>query len=366
MIFGERIRQARELLGETQKDFGEQVGLTQWRLSKAESSVAKLDEETVATIAEHCGFPPVFFERPPVRLVGEYQFRARLRFKAADRNRAVRCAEIIHESYAQMRREITPVPVRLPVLPGSDPLKAASHVRASMGIDHRAPIPNLTLPVERLGVAVLALPIASKKHDAFCWWQDEGENSYPVMCVLSGSPGDRLRWSMAHELGHLILHRHGEGSQEHEKDADRFAAELLTPLDSLRTEMPDRPKLTSLYAMKARWGVSVQSLIRRARELGVLDDHQYTSLFRQISARGERMRERYQIPREKPRAYRKMTEVLFDEPIEGLSALAGWTPSFTADVLEGFAASWELPRKQTVLTTSERLAEVVPLAPRRK
>lgn len=362
MIFGERIRQAREFLGETQKDFGEQVGLSQSKLSKAESTVGTLEPQAVATIAEHSGFPLDFFGTPPAAPVGEYQFRARLRFKAGDRNKAVRCAEIIHESYDLMRRGTTVVQVRLPVLDEVAPSAAAKQIRSALGVDTNGPLTNLIIQIERLGVVVLALPITAKKHDAFCWWHLDGDQRYPVVCIFAGSPGDRLRWSVAHELGHLVLHSKGGGSQEIEREADEFAAELLTPLVSLRMEMPTRPKLSSLYAMKARWGVSVQSLVRRAKELGKVDDHQYTSLFRQISARGERMNERYQIRREKPRAYRKMAEVLFGDSTEdGLSQLAKWTPSFAADVLEGFAAPWELPNKRMSVLPRGTLADVVPL-----
>jgi Zn-dependent peptidase ImmA (M78 family) len=104
---------------------------------------------------------------------------------------------------------------------------------------------------------------------------------------MTGASGDRLRWNVAHELGHIVLHVNGGGSADLERQADEFAAELLTPLDALRYEMPLHPKLSALYAMKARWGVSVQSLIRRGRELGAVDERQYVGLFRQISARGE-------------------------------------------------------------------------------
>jgi hypothetical protein len=99
--------------------------------------------------------------------------------------------------------------------------------------------------------------------------------------------------------------------------------------------------------MKMRWGVSVQSLIRRAREVGRITDEQYMSLFRQVSARGERMSEQYQIPREKPRIYRKMAEVLFGEPAAtGLSALGAWTEEFAQDVLAQFASKSELPTRR--------------------
>lgn len=105
--------------------------------------------------------------------------------------------------------------------------------------------------------------------------------------------------------------------------------------------------------MKLRWGVSVQSLIRRAKDLDAVTDEQYMSLFRQVSARGERMNERNQIRREKPRVYRKMAEVLFGEsPATGLARLAAWTPEFAQDVLDQFAGAGDTQQKRLFATKS--------------
>lgn len=360
MIFGTRIRQAREFLGEKQTDFGEAIGLRQSALSQAENSVSELADGVVAAMAEHCGFPIDFFQRAPATEVGELQFRARLRFKAADRNRAVRASEIVHEAFELMRQEVNSVPVHLPV--GTDPVLAAREVRSMAGLHPHEPIANLIIAMERLGVVVLALPVVGKKHDAFCWWHHDARKPYPVVATLMGSAGDRLRWSVAHEVGHAVLHRDGGGGPAIEREADEFAAELLTPLAALRGEMPAAPRLANLYAMKARWGVSVQSLIRRAKDLGAVDDDRYISLFRQISARGERMNERYEITREKPRAFRKTAEVVFaDSTVDGLAALARWTPTFSTDVLAQFASRNDLNAQRIALRSHDQTANVIPI-----
>jgi len=361
VIHGARIRQSRLFLGETQGVFGVKVGLSQVKLSLAEAGEVEPSEAVLLNMSEHTGFPPGFFAQPPLAPI-DVMFRARTRVKAADRNRCISCAEIIHESAQLMREQIKPMPVYLTEMHGEAPERAAQETRAVLDLDANAPITNLTLPLERIGVLVLALPVIGNKHDAFSWWQRDLRKSYPVIASLVGGAGDRLRWNLAHELGHLILHRH-KVSFDAEREADRFAAELLTPLKGLQYEMPGAPTLASLYALKVRWGVSAQSLIRRARELGVIDDVRYMSLFRQISARGERMNERFQIRREKPRAYRKMAEVIFGEnPANGLSAFASWTPEFAADVLDQFATQAELPsRRRPIVRKAGDLAEVVPI-----
>lgn len=354
MIYGGRVRQARLFLGSTQQQFAGIVGIRQATLSSLENDARPvIGDDALLAMAEHTGFPPAFFERYPAAQIDDVQFRARLTFKAADRNRAMSCANLVHESYVLMREKLEVPPVKIHPSHGFDPRQAAREFRKALGLPS-GPVANLTIPVERMGVVLLTLPVVGKKHDAFSAWQQGNIGPYPLIVTFAGSPGDRLRWNIAHELGHLLLHRGGSG-QVIEQEADAFAAELLTPMSAMAAEIPMRPRLGALYAMKVRWGVSVQSLIRRAREVGRITDEQYTSLFRQVSARGERMSERYQVPREKPRLYRRMAEVLFgDSPAAGLSALASWTEEFAQDVLEQFATKSELPSRRIWLSRHEQ------------
>ena len=297
MIYGARVRQARLFLGATQIQFAGIVGISQAALRLENGSGPTISDDTLMTIAEHTGFPLVS-SVPAYTPIDDVQFRARLTFKAADRNQVMACANLVVDlrSHAQ---ELEMLPVKLQRAESGDPRLTTREFRSALSLPS-GPVANLTTPVERIGVTILTLPVSGKKHDAFSTWQPGASGSYPLIVTFAGTPGDRLRWTIAHELGHVLLHRGGSG-QEIEREADVFASELLTPIEAMAAEIPERPRLASLYAMKMRWGVSVQSLIRRAREVGRITDEQYTSLFRQVSARGERMVDRYQVSREKPR-----------------------------------------------------------------
>jgi len=363
VIYGGRVRQARLFLGATQVQFAGMVGISQAALSALENGTKPtIPENALLAIAEHTGFPPEFFERPPHRPIDDVQFRARLTFKAADRNQAMACANLVHETYDLMGEKVKVPEIRIQRAQG-DPRRAAQEFRAVLGLP-AGPVSNLTTPLERAGITLLTLPVGGKKHDAFSAWQSGDDGSYPLIVTFAGTPGDRLRWNLAHEIAHLLLH-HGGSGQEIEREADAFASELLTPIKAMAVEIPARPRLAALYAMKMRWGVSVQSLIRRAREVGRITDEQYMSLFRQVSARGERMSERYQIPREKPRVYRKMAEVLFGESAAaGLSSLGDWTEEFAQDVLTQFASKGELPaRRVWVSHQTQQQSNVVEFRP---
>jgi Zn-dependent peptidase ImmA (M78 family) len=120
--------------------------------------------------------------------------------------------------------------------------------------------------------------------------------------------------SVAHELGHLVLHRRvSSGTQELETHAYRFAAELLMPMDLVSDQLAvDRLNLFRLAELKGTWGVSMQALARRARELNIINGRQYLYLMKQLSMKGWRTVEPNLSPLqvERPRAIRKLAEVV--------------------------------------------------------
>jgi Zn-dependent peptidase ImmA (M78 family) len=238
-----------------------------------------------------------------------------------------------------IRRKLNQIPVRLPRLEIDDPMRAAQITRSHFGLSPDTPIKNLVSEVEKAGVFVLALPIALAKFDAFSSWAGP-EPLRPVMVIGGGKSGDRVRLSVAHELGHLVLHQAMRGNlKEAERAANRFAAELLMPEIAMRHEMPAPVTLTRLIDLKPKWKVSIQALIVRAHELGIASDRQYRYLFEQISIRGWRKQEPGEIPVERPRAVRKMAELKYGNPVDyqRFGADVDLEPQFVREVVEAHA-----------------------------
>jgi Zn-dependent peptidase ImmA (M78 family) len=132
-----------------------------------------------------------------------------------------------------------------------------------------------------------------------------------------------------------------------EREADRFAAELLVPQDAIRNEIETPVTLTGLLELKGRWGVSIQSLIVRARDLRLIGDRQYRYLFEQIGHRGWRVKEPAIVPMEKPRALRKMAELVYGLPMDyrKLAADLSYPPPLVRAMIEAHAGTDELPKK---------------------
>ena len=345
MIQGDRVRQAREIHCLTQFDLASRVPpLTQSQLSRLEADLAPdPGPETTALLCVTLGVTPKFLQRPPAPDIAVHSphFRARSRLTRTSKDAAHQWARLIYEEYRRLRESANVLSVRLERLPGVLPSTAAHEVRHMLGFPQNEPIPYLLLEMERAGIVVLGLPFATNDLDAFAAWCDKE----PLISLLGEPPGDRQRFSAAHELGHLVLHASDQRGRQIELEADAFAAELLTPLNSMASVMPRHPTLSSLAMLKTEWGVSIKSLIQRARELGLVDQDRATSLYKQISARGWNKSEPGYVAREKPRAFRKLAEIYYGPGpnTERLADEAGWSQELAFSVLEQYASATELP-----------------------
>jgi Zn-dependent peptidase ImmA (M78 family) len=203
--------------------------------------------------------------------------------------------------------------VQLPQLPHESPAVAARLTRSALGLSPEKPISNVVNALETNGVLVLGLPIILPKRDAFSAWIESAR--IPLVALPIGSPGDRLRFSTAHEVGHLVTTPIVTGRVKSlEAQADMFAAEFLLPAEAIAAELPTPFSLSRLPPLKKRWGVSLQALILRAFQVGAISMRRKQQLFKQLASEGYLRQEPVQIPVEKPRVLRKMAEVLYGSP----------------------------------------------------
>jgi Zn-dependent peptidase ImmA (M78 family) len=192
------------------------------------------------------------------------------------------------------------MPDRLPTFGGDansdgDVDEFALDVRHAADINEDTGVPNVTRAAERLGCVVLPMENELGKHLGMSTRADET----PIIRVSRSNtkvPGDRQRFTVAHELGHILLHstcpppESSAQAKVIEKQAHRFAAAFLLPgdpfLDDLDGVSGGRVTLSTLVALKERWGVSIKAMVVRLQQLGRIDADQARSLYKQISARG--------------------------------------------------------------------------------
>jgi len=290
-----RLTQARRLAGLTKRSVAEAVRVSPAAVGQWESGAAAPRPDHVARLAQLLEVPPGFLAigRRYVRLdVGDAHFRSLRSTPAALRAKAIAFTEQVWELTHALETRVQLPPVDLPgfaggeVQPGDyagDPAAAAGELRRCWGLGI-GPIPHLVRTMERHGLIVTLVPFAgaaTKTIDAF----STSHSPRPVVVLTPDRADDvyRHRFTAAHELGHLMLH--GEtapGDAVQEKEADSFAAELLTPRASIVPQLPARINLHELERLGQVWGVGVESLVYRCHEVGTISDATYRRAFQRL------------------------------------------------------------------------------------
>ena len=291
---GEMLRLARQRRGFQQTDAAARLGVTQSLLSRYENRLAEPRERVVGLAAEVYGVGRGFFEQgdpvygAPVSVHPMWRRKADVSARDVDRIVAELNVRAMH-----LRRflDAADVAVERP-LPRLDveEYENAEVVAGLLRAHWRAPagpLGNLCVLAERSGVLVAHSDLGGA-HVSGVTFSPPG---LPPLVLLNGTqPADRMRFTLAHELGHLVMHRFPTPNMEEE--ANRFAAALLMPgRDIAHYFSMRRIDLPLLAAMKPEWRVSMQSLLMRAKLLGLLDRNREEYLWKQIGARGYRLRE---------------------------------------------------------------------------
>lgn len=299
---GERIRRLRLVAGVGQVEFARQLGIANGSVSKIENGRMTVSDDLLERIAGALDCTPEYLTapecigpttRPWLRAYADASKRT-VDQQAADSATAIEVSEILG-----LRR----IPDGIPIFDG-DPSdddaieQFALDVRAAAQIGDGDVVGNSIRAAERLGCVVLPMRNELGKHLGLSL----RSSLIPVICVSQASmnrpggvPGDRQRFTVAHELGHLGLHA-GLGPPESavdatrvERQAHRFAGAFLGPGDALLQDLRQeggRVTLRTLTILKERWGISVKALVMRFQGLGVIDGDHARSLYKQISARG--------------------------------------------------------------------------------
>lgn len=280
-----RLRQARQLALLTKQDLAAAAGISAAAVGQFETGPSKPRPNTVARLAAVLDVPPAFFAagRPYLPLEsGSLFFRSLRSTSARQRNKAVAYTQQVGELAIALEKHVRFPAIDLPGFTGdetkstvlsSDPVLAAQQLRRAWKLG-TGPIPQMIRLVESKGIVTVLVPMVEAevaKIDAF----STASFGRPVL-VLSPDRADdvyRHRFSAAHELGHIVLHGgHTSGTADIEREADRFAAEFLTPRSTMEQELPSRLDMNAIIQHSQAWGIEPKSLIKRSHEIGKISE----------------------------------------------------------------------------------------------
>ena len=267
-------RESREL---TQGELATLTGMPQTAISRIEAGIVEPSEDQIAILAGKLEYPADFFSQQD-RIFGfnasVFFHRKRADMPAKTLRRILSVLNLTRIRLGRLLLAASVAPdfelVRMPLEEFGSPENVARQLRALLHIP-MGPIANLTKVLEDAGVLIATHQFGSSRSDAVSEWIP----GYPPIVLMNTDAaigGDRYRWTLAHELGHLIMHKFP--SETMEEEANRFSSEFLMPAAEIKPYVRN-VRLANLATLKQIWKVSMGALLERARQLKTISPTQY-------------------------------------------------------------------------------------------
>ncbi len=310
-VNGKMILLAREARGLSQLELARALRISQARMSKVEMDLAPVTLDLLDQLTQALKYPAHFFRQDAAIMgvsIPEVFHRKRQDVPKKLLNKVYAQIEIrrLHikalMQAVELESENTIEPLDVEQYGGRVD-EIARLVRSAWNLP-RGPVDNMTEVLEDAGAIVCAFDFETQRIDAISRWVP---GLPPLVFVNDKIPTDRLRFTIAHELGHLIMH--SKPNPDIEEQANRFAAEFLMPARDIATDLAGL-KLTKLAALKQYWKVSMAGLIYRAEELRAITENQARYLRMQMTNAGYRTREpmEFDIKPEQPMLLQEIVE----------------------------------------------------------
>jgi Zn-dependent peptidase ImmA (M78 family)/DNA-binding XRE family transcriptional regulator len=299
LFIGHKLRLVRNFFGYSFEDVGNYVSATRQYIQQIESGAKYPSEEIVNALSIVLNVLPEFFFSSENQIVSEEQcyFRKLQTTPVSIKNQALSQATFL-EMLANELDGILDLPdIKIP---NSSPAniaeveEIAGRARNFWGLGSTAPIENMIRVVENAGIIVCHFKGLSEKVDAFSM------SCRRPLIVRNPSKESvcRIRFDIAHECGHLIMHQgimNGDGDKKKEDEANRFASAFLLPRVAFIQEFPRAQYFdwNAIFKLKLRWKVSASAIMRRAYDLNIIDAVAYRRANIYLSKTGQMRREKY-------------------------------------------------------------------------
>lgn len=301
-IIHSRITEAREGRAMSMEDLAKSIGVTRQAISKYERGITNPSPEMLQAISSTLDFPIEFFYKPEEMVAGGSSslfFRSKANLAQKVKNACKYQIKWVNEIKKQLEQYVDFVAPEVPTidedyenLSPSDIEELAISIRNNWGLADD-PINDLVGILENHGVIINQFSVNNfysfNGIDAFSSWYDK--TPY-VLYNPKVKSAVRIRFSIMHELGHLIMHSSISRDDSLKKNivdyadrqADRFAAAFLLPPTSFPKDIRST-SLTSLEVVKKKWGTSLATIIKRCETLDLLTENQINYLKAQMTTK---------------------------------------------------------------------------------
>lgn len=314
-MIGERLKQARKATGLSTRALAEKAGISAMAISKYETGKSTPSSTVLLSLSKALGVKVEYFFRPVEVSLEEVEYRKHTHVPKRVLGQIE--GDVIEqvERFIELEGFLPGGPIKPFKLPRGLPVKVmtldeieqiAVTVRQqwSLGLN---PIPDLTDTLEERGIKVFQ---TEALHENMFDGLAAHVDGTPVIVLGKGWPGDRQRFTLAHELGHLLLKSRLAPKLDEEAAANRFAGAFLVPEFEVRKELGERRtwlEPNELCVLKKTYGLSMQGWMHRANDLGILSDINYRRMAQFFSTRGWRKKEPCEdYPREQPKLFEQL------------------------------------------------------------
>lgn len=309
LIYGDRVRSARLLRGISGSVVANTLRWSQATQTRLESALSQdVTPEQAQALSTLLSVTPAFLgaSPPPALPPTELLFRAPARTTKREKSYLAEYARLVGELLDWLDERHRLPPVKLPTFSAATDLSsAAAETRNQLGIDPNDPIPHLTHRVERAGVTIVVrdavrsvnglhsvpaenqedVATSALREDHHAYSTRVGELRERPLVVAKAHPSwERTRLTIAHEIGHLVLHSR-ELPTTAEEQAFEFAAELLAPTAALKAVLPNPVTLAALVPVKLHFGLSLGALIKHLARTELISTSRHSTLESQLYRR---------------------------------------------------------------------------------
>jgi Zn-dependent peptidase ImmA (M78 family)/transcriptional regulator with XRE-family HTH domain len=292
---------ARDFAGMTQTELAGQLNVSQGTVSKTEEGIAQASDAFISDLSRVFERPIGFFtQNPGVSLTLEGHFRK----KSALQKKQLKMADArMNIARLQINRLIENCSLDFHEVPTCDPdeyqggpKEIAAMVRRFLNVP-QGPIPNLVEVVESAGCIIRFLDFGTLLIDGFAVLS--GTNM-PIIFINKAFSPDRRRLTLAHEFGHIIMHR-GRLRPNMDDEAFEFAGEFMMPSKEIKSTLYPL-NLEKLARLKLRWKISMAAILQHGKRIGAVNERYYRYIRTELSKNGFSKTEPYEdmVELEKP------------------------------------------------------------------
>lgn len=298
---------AREFRGYSQTELANSIqGLSQSNLSKFEKGLGLLSEDVQKKIISFLDFPENFFDRKINSVIENANYRKRAAVSKSSvsvfENKCKLIGYLVDEFSESIEWpdfSLSPLNIE----DGYSPEYIANYTRRLLKLERDEPLRNIFSLLESNGIILYEIDTI-EKFDGVSFITDKG---FPVIIVNKNFSNDRKRFTIAHELGHLLLHNENNfpisNYRDKEKEANQFASEFLMPMETVKNSLRNL-KMNYLTDLKSYWLTSMSSIIRRAKDLNCIDDNRYKFFMIEMSRYGYTKKEPIDVFIDKPTCFK--------------------------------------------------------------